>query len=47
MNGFPILSVMLAVPLLAGLVCLLVEARLARTIRSEERRVGKECLWWC
>ena len=32
MNGFPILSVMLAVPLLAGLVCLLVEARLARTI---------------
>ena len=32
MNGFPILSVMLAVPLLAGLACLLVEARLARTI---------------
>ena len=32
MNGFPILSVMLAVPLLAGLACLLVEARPARTI---------------
>ena len=32
MNHFPILSVMLAVPLLAGLACLLVEAKLARTI---------------
>ena len=32
MTGFPILSVMLAVPLLAGLACLLVEAKLARAI---------------
>ena len=32
MAGLPILSVMLAVPLLAGLACLLVEAKLARTI---------------
>ena len=32
MNHFPILSVMLAVPLLAGLACLLVEAKLARAI---------------
>ena len=32
MNQFPILSVMLAVPLLAGLGCLLADAKLARTI---------------
>ena len=32
MNQFPILSVMLAVPLLAGLGCLMADAKLARTI---------------
>jgi NADH-quinone oxidoreductase subunit M len=32
MNGFPILSLMLAVPLVAALACLLVEAKAARTI---------------
>ena len=32
MNGFPILTLMLAVPLVAGLACLLVEAKLARSI---------------
>ena len=32
MNHFPILSLLLAVPLLAGLACLLVEGRLARAI---------------
>ena len=32
MNGFPILSLMLAVPLIAALACLLVEAKTARTI---------------
>ncbi len=32
MNGFPILSLMLAVPLVAGLACLLVDAKLARTL---------------
>ena len=32
MNHFPILSVMLGVPLLAGLFCLLVDAKMARTI---------------
>src|SRR5690606_40628252 len=23
------------------------QRRLARAVRSEERRVGKECRWWC
>lgn len=32
MGGFPILSVMLLVPLLAGIACLFVEAKAARTI---------------
>ena len=32
MNGFPILSLMLAVPLVAALACLVVEAKLARTL---------------
>ncbi|MEQ1497183.1 MAG: NADH-quinone oxidoreductase subunit M [Novosphingobium sp.] len=32
MNGFPILSLMLAVPLVAGLACLLVDAKLARIL---------------
>ena len=32
MNGFPILTLMLAVPLVAGLACLLVTAKLARSI---------------
>jgi NADH-quinone oxidoreductase subunit M len=32
MSNFPILSVMLGVPLLAGLLCLFVDAKLARTI---------------
>jgi len=32
MAGFPILSVMLLVPLLAAVACLLVEAKAARTI---------------
>ena len=32
MQGFPILSLMLLVPLVAAMVCLMVEARAARTI---------------
>ena len=32
MSGFPILSVMLAVPLIAALVCLVVDAKVARTL---------------
>ena len=32
MSSFPILSVMLAVPLIAALVCLVVDAKVARTL---------------
>ena len=32
MNGFPILSVMLLVPLVAAIVCLFVEAKAARAL---------------